>query len=831
MSTIATEAPLDPRTPLHLPKLHLFERGELSYAVDGARPNWVALEHRGRAIVDQIASGPGAWTPDALISWYRDRFSVESGVAWVHVHDFVHSLHRAGMLSHEPFEVKNYPGRSALIKPDGLREMWLQVNNACNLSCSHCLVSSGPGKEPGLPLEVLSSLIRRAVALGLERLYVTGGEPFVRRDIFDIVTQATEEHGLEVIVLTNATVFQRRVKARLDELNRSLVRFQVSLDGAHAASNDPIRGPGTFEQVLDGTRLLSELGFEVSLSTVVADENLAELSQMPAIAQSVGAKSQHLMWAHRRGRAANSLNGFFPDISAMMDALMRTIEAAKACDVSLDNLEAVKRRVNGVPGVKYDYGNGGWDSLCVYVDGTVYPSAALVGDPRLLCGDIGDNDLGDILASSPVFARLRDISVAHRESMRDDPLRFFTGGGDWEHAWWATGDLMGVDPYYEISTDLVRHVMTTLGEEKMARRNLQSGYRAPLVLHAMGLGAIACETIDRTTVEQPVLTLHSNCVLSFDVDKPRAKVREFYGAAAETPQDALCCPTKYDTDAVSHIPDDVLERFYGCGSPIAVAGIQPGETVLDLGSGAGIDVFIAAKYVGKTGRSIGVDMTDKMLAVAFENKPRVAKALGYDVAEFRKGFLEDIPVSDKSVNLVTSNCVINLSPDKQRVFDEIWRVLVDHGRIVISDIVSDVKIPAHLGVDPRLWGECLAGALTQKQFLAELERAGFYGLTVLSRTYWQEVEGYEFFSVTVSGYKFEKSSECLFQGQRAVYLGPGKAFVDEEGHVFPRNQPYEICTDTAAKLRNPPYRDMFAILEPGETAVSYACCDPDGLCC
>ncbi len=264
---------------------------------------------------------------------------------------------------------------------------------------------------------------------------------------------------------------------------------------------------------------------------------------------------------------------------------------------------------------------------------------------------------------------------------------------------------------------------------------------------------------------------------------------------------------------------------------MALAGIEPGETMLDLGSGAGIDVFIAAKYVGASGRAIGVDMTDQMLAVARENKPRVAQSLGYDVVEFRKGFLEDIPAENKSVDLITSNCVVNLSPDKQRVFAEIWRVLKDHGRIVISDIVSEVEIPAYLGVNPQLWGECLAGALTQEAFLAELERAGFYGLTVLSRTYWKEVEGYEFYSVTVSGYKFEKSQECVFQGQRAIYLGPGKAFVDEEGHIFPRNEPYEVCSDTALKLSKPPYRDMFAVLQPGDTAVSYACCDPDGLCC
>ena len=201
------------------------------------------------------------------------------------------------------------------------------------------------------------------------------------------------------------------------------------------------------------------------------------------------------------------------------------------------------------------------------------------------------------------------------------------------------------------------------------------------------------------------------------------------------------------------------------------------------------------------------------------------------MARFEKGYLEAIPVETGTVDLVTSNCVVNLSPDKPRVFAEIWRVLADHGRIVISDIVSDREVPPHLKVNPRLWGECLVGALTQEDFLAQLERAGFYGLTIRERTFWKDVEGYSFYSMTVEGRKLEKQAGCVFQGHRAVYLGPGKAFVDEEGHLFPRNEPYEVCTDTVAKLSRPPYRDMFAVLEPGAGAESYACCASDAVCC
>ncbi|MDX1584767.1 MAG: methyltransferase domain-containing protein, partial [Thermoanaerobaculia bacterium] len=597
---------------------------------------------------------------------------LEAGKAWVQAHDFLTSLDRAEMLSDEPFRREPYPGRSSLVEPDGLRELWIQINNNCNLTCSHCLVSSGPGGIAGLETNALKHLIDRAAVLGLERIYITGGEPFLRRDIFELAKHITEEHGLELIVLTNATLFAGAVRRGLETLDREKVKLQISIDGARPETNDPIRGEGSFDKALRGATTVAELGFDVSLTTVTTEENLGELEEIPAIVKRVGAKSQHLMWSHRRGRAVESKNGFFPENRELIDAVMRVVDASKTAETQLDNLEAVKRRVNGVPGVKFDLGNAGWDSICLYADGRLYPSAALANEQTLVCGDLSQQDLSEILETSPLIRSLREASLRQNSAVSSDPFRFFTGGGDLEHAWCFTGSFTGTDPYYPVTVALTRRVMTELGEEKRARKNLKSGYSAPMVLHAMGEGAIACGTADGAMAEQPVLTLHSNCVLSFDVDKPRARMREFYGDAADTPQEELCCPTKYDDTAIDHIPTDVIDRFYGCGSPMTTAGIEEGETVVDLGSGAGIDVFIAAKFVGSTGKSIGVDMTDRMLSVARENQPKVADALGYDSVEFREGYLEEIPVEDSTVDLVTSNCVINLSPDKPRVFEEMW---------------------------------------------------------------------------------------------------------------------------------------------------------------
>ena len=290
-----------------------------------------------------------------------------------------------------------------------------------------------------------------------------------------------------------------------------------------------------------------------------------------------------------------------------------------------------------------------------------------------------------------------------------------------------------------------------------------------------------------------------------------------------------------DEADLTHIPAEVVERFYGCGSPVAAAALAPGETMVDLGSGAGIDCFIAAKKVGAEGRVYGIDMTDSMLAVAQDCRSKVAEALGWDVVEFRRGFLEAIPLEDATAHVVTSNCVINLSPDKPKVFREIWRVLKDHGRAVVADIVADREVPPKMRADGQLWGECISGALTEEAFLAALERAGFYGVSIVQKTFWREVEGCRFYSVTVRGYKFEKRAGCSYVGQYAIYLGPLKAAIDEEGHLFPRGSHVEVCTDTAAKLSRAPYAGSFVIVDgpTGHAAVDGgdACCAPGSDCC
>ncbi len=286
-------------------------------------------------------------------------------------------------------------------------------------------------------------------------------------------------------------------------------------------------------------------------------------------------------------------------------------------------------------------------------------------------------------------------------------------------------------------------------------------------------------------------------------------------AQAVTNGEEMCCPTGYNhEDLRQFIPEAVLKVSYGCGTPLGLSTVKPGEVVLDIGSGGGIDCFEAARKVGATGRVIGIDMTDEMLAMARTHAPTVAKNLGYQASnvDFRKGFADAMPIADNQVDLIISNCVINLAPDKGKVFQEMFRVLRPGGRFTISDIVADQPIPQYLIHDRDKWGDCLSGALTIQAYWGGLREAGFRGLHQVTVIPWRVIDGIHFLSVTLTGYKLtveESSPSTTF----ATLIGPFSQVVDELGTTFHRGTPQPIDEQTKQLLPLPSYRDHFVLTD------------------
>ena len=831
---------IDGPTQLFAPPVSLETVPGAVVALDSESPHWLACDERGLRLLQRF---DGRTPFAAIVAEYASAHALDVAKAWLQVETFARDAVRTGFVTTGEVVRPSYRGRSAYLSLDRLREFWIQVNDFCNLACEHCLVSSGPDRAQGAESALVADAIDQAVGLGAERVFITGGEPLARPDIADLARRVIERHGRELVIMTNGTLLRgERLEwlsalGRRPEADAGSLRLQVSLDGSTPEVNDPIRGVGSFDRIVEGVRHAVNVGLSVTLTTTVLRHNLEDLEAIVRLAASLGVPNVHLLWPHRRGRIVDGPFADLPSAQAILHATRRAARAADEGGVTLDNREEFRLRLDGRPGIKHDLAGAGWDSLCLSTDGCIYPSASMAGVAALRCGDLASQSLEAIWRESPVCASLRGATLDQKPLCRVCSLKFLCGGGDLEHGYWAANpdgngsrpSFLGHDPYCELYKGLAADAFASLADEGRATVQPRSGFDRPVVYRSMGEHTLHDDAVVRTT--------HSACVLSAEVaEKSRHTVREFYGAAAEQPQAELCCPVRPDEQDLAHIPAEVVARFYGCGSPVTSAALAAGERMVDLGSGAGIDCFIAAKKVGPAGQVVGVDMTEQMLDVAAECRPKVASVLGYDVVEFRRGFLEEIPVETASVDVVTSNCVINLSPDKPRVFREIWRILRNHGRTVLADIVSDRDVPPKMRLDGRLWGECISGALTEEAFLAALERAGFYGVSIVAKTFWREVEDCRFYSVTVRGFKFEKTAGCTYVGQYAVYLGPMKATVDEEGHLFPRGTPVEVCTDTAAKLARPPYAGAFAIVDSPTGAghmasAADAGCAPGEGCC
>jgi arsenite methyltransferase len=336
-----------------------------------------------------------------------------------------------------------------------------------------------------------------------------------------------------------------------------------------------------------------------------------------------------------------------------------------------------------------------------------------------------------------------------------------------------------------------------------------------------------------------------------------AAVLERYGNAAQEVEACLCLPVSYDKALLKVIPDEIIEKDYGCGDPSR--HIRAGETVLDLGSGSGKACYIISQIVGVKGKVIGIDFNPPMLELARKYQKSIGDQLGFHNVEFRRGkiqdlrtdlelveqFLNDHPVrsvadlakleefenqvrqtqpliADESIDVIVSNCVLNLvrAQDKQQLFAEMYRVLKRGGRIVISDIVSDETVPEHLAKDPDLWSACVSGAFQEEEFLRAFEEAKFHGIHIeeLNSEAYRTVEGIEFRAVTVTAYK-GKEGPCLERNHAVIYRGPWKQVVDDDGHTLERGARMAVCDKTFKLYSQAPYAGQFILIPPREEVV------------
>lgn len=337
-------------------------------------------------------------------------------------------------------------------------------------------------------------------------------------------------------------------------------------------------------------------------------------------------------------------------------------------------------------------------------------------------------------------------------------------------------------------------------------------------------------------------------------------VRHYYGQVLQSTNDlktSACCTIDampaYLKALMAGLHPEVLERFYGCGSPLPPA--LPGKTVLDLGCGSGRDCYLLSRLVGPAGRVIGVDMTPEQLEVAVRHREWHAERFGYANVEFLHGHIENLAtvgIADNSIDVVVSNCVINLSPEKPKVLAEIFRVLKPGGELYFSDVFADRRISAELRQDPVLLGECLGGALYWEDFRRIMQNLGCPDVRAVKQNpislddpeVFAKIGMVKFNSVTVRAFKMQLEDRCEDFGQVAAYLGTidrhPHSFDLDDHHHFETGRPLRVCGNTADMLAGSRYGEHFQILGDKSRHFGLFDCSPgplseaakaDGACC
>ena len=757
--------------------------------VQPERPDWFVPDHEADCLLQELEQGKGPAAGNAPSPQ-------EPGGRMLATQRLISQL-AEGVIS-------PYNGRSPLLALHSLKECWFHLTDRCNLACRHCLFASSPARGTALSPETLAQGIAEAKALGCTLFYFTGGEPFVYPGFVSMVAELLGDPKIHVVVLSNGLLIKEHL-AELASLPRERFHLQLSLDGL-AEQHEALRGKGTFAGLLETLVLLKEAGFPLTLSVAVNRANVGELAEIVALAADQGVGNIHLLWHFVRGKG--SMEQFVAP-ALILPELIRAQEMAEKMGVRIDNVESLRSQVFSTPGTRHDLSNAAWESLAVGPDGVIYPSPALVGMADLACGALADG-LEAVWRRSPVLEKIRDSSLIASEAYRANPLRFLVGGGDLDHSYLAGGDPVGHDPYVELYNGLALWLISRQARRYPSRAQGEILLRMGEVRHDCPDGG------------QEVTLTHCNCVVSLGDDQGHGTVREFYGRAALIANEEIVNPFAPDQALANFIPADSRKKSYGCGSPVKDAEPQPGEVLVDLGSGSGVECFMAAAQVGPTGRVIGIDMTEEMLHLAAVAKAKVASRLGYDNVEFKKGFLEDIPLGEAMADVVISNCVINLSPDKRQTLHEIYRILKPGGRLVVSDIVTDETIPVAIKNNEQFRGECLGGAMRQEDLLGMLRGAGFAGASLIKRFPSRSEGETRFYSLTFRAYKPKETQQV-----EVIYRGPFGAVWTESGIMLLKGRRTTVTVSEAESLA-----DSLFVLDGQGAVVNLAqensCCASPG---
>jgi len=494
----------------------------VTLAIDGEKPHWISTNATG-AMALRLSNGENtvADIAERIAERYRQPLStVLSDTA-----AYLETLSGIEYVSQSPRLAPTYRGRGEAIKLGRLADLFLFVTNDCNLRCTHCYVSSGDYVPPReMTADEIYSVIDQARELGVTRFLVTGGEPFMVRDIYDIVRYITAESDL--VLLTNAMFLTEKNIERLEQSKGSgSIAIQVSLDGPTADLHNAIRGKGAFERTTSVIPRLIAHGFSVTISTAVSLHTVDHMADMTRLVHQLGCSEHHILWMQEWGRAVDNKPELMISPARMVEVMRTCRQVADELGITIDNDASLRVRVRGKHGRKTDLCSCAWDSLAVFSDGQVYPCVWMAGAPGLECGNVLQQPLEQIWRESPMLDEVRGVSVQNREQCSDCHLKYICAGGSPCSSHFGSlaskgkGDFHAAEPYCETFMALTHDMLWELGLAGVETRIMSNGYEAPRLYNAMEGAGAKCARPNTTAVDRAfeVGSYHCVCVLESDV--------------------------------------------------------------------------------------------------------------------------------------------------------------------------------------------------------------------------------------------------------------------------------------------------------------------------
>jgi radical SAM protein with 4Fe4S-binding SPASM domain len=613
----STGAPAPATGPLadlvyHAPAATYRVKNGITLAIDGEKPHWITTNAAGAML---LRGCTGENTLGELAGRIAQRYGIAAERALADASAFLQSLEAIDYVRQSATVAPAYRGRSEAVQLGRLADIFLFVTNDCNLRCTHCYVSSGDYVPPReMTTAEILGLIDQARELGVGRFLMTGGEPFMVKDIYEIIRYITAESDL--VVLTNGMYFTERNLVRLkDSMGRGQASFQVSLDGPTAELHDAIRGAGAFDKSVAGVKRAIESGFDVAISTAVSLHTLGHMAEMTRLVGRLRASAHHILWMQEWGRAIDNNAELMIPPERVAEVMRECKAVGDEIGVTIDNDASLRVRVQGKRGRKTDLCSCGWDSLAVFSDGQVYPCVWLAGAPGMECGSVLEQPLGEIWRGAKILDEIRGTTVQARENCAGCHLKFICAGGSPCSSHFASlatrgkSDIRAAEPYCETYKQLTHDMLWELGLAGAGAVAADGTYEAPRLINCMDGAGAHCARPNTVAVDGAfeVGSYHCVCVLEGDVQEGVA-IRPVLGVKAKPAQADPHNPTA-SFDAVGHSCVDLLLPMSKM-----VRALAPGQ-VLRIQT----DDIAAREDLASWCRMTGNELVDRVKADGLDN--------------------------------------------------------------------------------------------------------------------------------------------------------------------------------------------------------------------